>query len=391
MPDTGLAFHPLTFVAERDGVLVGRSDTDSYALLPEDGVELLRRLADGMPPAEAAAWYDTAYGESVDIADFVETMHDLGFVREPGDAAPQQQPVRFQAWGRAMFSPLGWICYALVIGLAVAAAVHDPRLAPQPGNAFFVSSLVVVQLTIGVLQMPMALWHEWFHVLSGRRLGLPTSLGVGRRLYFFVFETRLSGLLGVQRRQRYLPFLAGMLGDVVLCALLTLAAAADFATGPSWIGRLALALAFMTLPRLAWQLLLFLRTDLYYVLTTALGCANLHEVASAWIRHRLRGVPFVRDRGAWTADDWTERERALAPFFAALTLLGTLLLLASAVFLTVPLVLEFAHRFAAGISHHSLGDGRFWDSAASLLIALLEVVVLPMLAGRRRTPVPVPT
>lgn len=385
MPDTGLAFHPLTFVAERDGVLVGRADTDSYALLPEDGVELLRRLVDGMPLDEAAAWYDTAYGETVDIADFVETMQELGFVRDPGEAvARQPPPVRFQAWGRAAFSPLGWLCYALIAVLAVVVMVRDPHVRPQPGNVFFVGSLVVVQLSLTVLQMPMALWHEWFHVLAGRRLGLPTSLGVGRRLFFFVFETRLSGLLGVPRSRRYLPFLAGMLGDAVLFGLLTLAAAADFGAGPAWIGRLALALAYTILPRIAWQFLFFLRTDLYYVLTTALGCANLHEVASALLRHRLRRLPRVRG-GDWTEPDrWTDRERSLAPWFALLTAAGTLVLLITMAFVTVPLTIDFVDRLADGISHRSLGDGRFWDSTVSLLIAVLEFVLLPLFAGRSR-------
>ncbi len=385
MPDTGLAFHPLTFVAERDGVLVGRADTDSYALLPEDGVELLRRLVDGMPLDQAAAWYDTAYGETVDIADFVETMQELGFVKEPGEAdAEQPPPVRFQAWGRAAFSPFGWICYALITVLAVAVMVRDPHVRPQPGNVFFVGSLVAVQLSLTVLQMPMALWHEWFHVLAGRRLGLPTSLGVGRRLFFFVFETRLAGLLGVPRSRRYLPFLAGMLGDAVLFGLLTLGAAADFTAGPAWIGRLALALAYTILPRLAWQFLLFLRTDLYYVLTTALGCANLHEVSSALLRHRLRRLPLVPG-GSWTEPErWTDRERALAPWFALLTAAGTLVLLVTMVFVTVPLTVEFVHRLAGGIAHGSIGDGRFWDSTVSLLIALLEFVLLPLLAGRGR-------
>ncbi|GAB7185261.1 hypothetical protein ATKI12_5092 [Kitasatospora sp. Ki12] len=376
MATADLAFHPLTFVTERDGTLVGRPDTGSFALLPEDGAALLRRLADGMPPAEAAAWYEAVYGEPVDLADFIETMRDLGFVHEPG-AAAEPVPVRLQAWGRAMFSPLAWGCYALITALAIAAMIHEPRLQPHTRNLFFVPSLVAVEVTLAALQMPLMLWHEGWHVLAGRRLGLPTGLGVGRRLYFVVFETRLNALFGVRPAQRYLPFLAGMLGEVVLFGALTLAAAADLATGPSWAGRLALAVAYVILPRLAWQFLIFLRTDLYYVLATALGCADLHEVGSAYLRHRL-------GRGGWAEDRWTARERALAPWYALLTAIGTAVLLVTAVFTVVLPAVTFARRLADGIAHRSLGDGRLWDAAVALLVIVVQVVVLPLLVGRRQ-------
>jgi hypothetical protein len=387
MPHTGLEFHPLTYVTEPDGVLVGRADTESYALLPADGAELLRRLADGTPLPEAEVWYRTAFGEPVDMADFVETLHELGFVRESGERVAEAAPVRLQALGRAVFSPLAWIVYALIIAACVVVMVRDPQLRPHGRNLFFSPSLVIVQLVLAVVQMPLALWHEGAHVLAGRRLGLPTGLGVGRRLYFFVFETRLTGLLGVPRARRYLPFLAGMLADAVLFAALTLVAALDFADGPSWAGRLALAVAFLCLPRLVWQFLVFLRTDVYYVLVTALGCGNLHEVAKACLRHRLRVLPGTR-RPDWEEDRWSPRERALAPWFAVLSAVGVGFLLAGAGLLLFPVMAEFVTRFAAGLAHGTLGGARFWDSVVAVLIAVLEFAVLPLLAGRgeRRAP-----
>jgi len=131
-------------------------------------------------------------------------------------------------------------------------------------NVFFSPSFVVVQVVLALAQLPAVLWHEWFHVLAARRLGLPSRLGIGRRLYFVVFETELNGLLGVPRRHRYLPLLAGMLADVLIFSGLTLAAAVDLNDGLSWVGRLCLALAYTVLLRLAWQFYVFLRTDLYY-------------------------------------------------------------------------------------------------------------------------------
>src|SRR4051812_32966731 len=80
---TRVRLHYLTFVDEGDEVLVGRPDTEAYAVLPADGAQLLRRLRDHSVP-EAVAWYEQAYQETPDIESFLEDLRDLGFIREAG-------------------------------------------------------------------------------------------------------------------------------------------------------------------------------------------------------------------------------------------------------------------------------------------------------------------
>ena len=382
---THVAFYPLTFAAEPDGVTVGRSDIDSYALLPVDGVELLHQLASGMSIEEAADWYHTAFGERIDMTDFVDTLREFGFVRD-GQADNEASGVETSGiWlrrlGNALFSPAAWICYsALVLASLVEMAVH-PVLRPNFHNVFFTSSLVAVQLVLALVQMPAVLWHEWFHVLAGRRLGLSTRLGVGRRWYYFVFQTELNGLLSVPRRKRYLPFLAGMVADVLLLCALTLIAAAGLPGGLSWLNRLALAIAYTTLLRLGWQCYLFLRTDLYFVLTTALGCTNLHEATSAYLRARLQRVPGVRPS---TTDDqdWSPRDRRIAPWFALITLAGAVFVIAAAIIVVLPMGIEFVRRVSSALSEGMADEGRFWDSLISVVLLIAQFGVLPLLAGR---------
>ncbi len=378
-----LEFHPLTFVEERDGIMVGRFDTESYAVLPADGAALLHRLHDGMPLSDAVDWYRATFGEPIDMADFVASLHDLGFVKADGEESIESPRVRFQALGRAAFSPVAWLCYAgLACSCLLAMAAH-PQLRPQAQNVFFSSSLIVVQVLLVLVQLPAVFWHEWFHVLAARRLGLPSRLGVSRRLYFVVFETQINGLLGVPRKQRYLPFLAGMLADVLLFCGLTLGAAVDLDGGLSWVGRFALAIAYTVLLRLAWQFYVFLRTDLYYVFTTALGCTNLHEATSSYLRDRFGWLPGVK-RPTGDAVTWSPRDRQVAPWFALLTVGGVGFLLSTVLFGIIPVVTEFAVRLGSALAHGAAEGARFWDSAMFLLIVVVQLVVLPLLAGRSR-------
>ncbi|GGP82443.1 hypothetical protein [Streptomyces melanogenes] len=384
MPLPAIEFHPLTFVDERDGVVVGRPDTESYAVLPHDGAALLRRLADGHPADEAARWYLGEFGESVDIGDFVSTLRELGFVREgsqPTAAPPRLRMLRLGAW---TFSPTAWVVHTALVTTCIAVMVTHPRVRPHSDVVFFTPSLVAVQLTLAFAQVPAVAWHEFFHVLAGRRLVLPTRLSVSRRLFFVVVEAHLDGLYSVPRKKRYLPFLAGMLADVLLFSTLTLVGAA----GTGWAFRLALAIAYTVLLRLVWQFYLFLRTDLYYVFTTLLGCSDLHGATSAYLWRKASRLPGIRrpttdsDSDSDADSAWSERDRQVAPWFALLTVGGVGLLLATAILALAPLLTGFVTRLGPALANGADDSARFWDSATSVALFALEFTLLILVSRR---------
>jgi hypothetical protein len=138
----------------------------------------------------------------------------------------------------------------------------------------------------------------------------------------------------------------------------------------------------MTLLRLAWQLLIFLRTDPYFVLTTALGCTNLAEAGSVYLRERYRRIRGMSPQ-PMDEDEWTARDLQMAPWFAVLTLIGTTGLVVVLGFGAVPVLIEFVTRLGSGLAHGTVGGARFWDSVASLIAVSLEFGIFPLLAGRR--------
>ena len=152
---------------------------------------------------------------------------------------------------------------------------------PSYHDLFFTHYMTVLELVTFLGQFPLILLHELAHALAGRRLGLRTRLSIDRRMYYVVFVTEMDGLVTVPRRKRYVPMLAGMLTDLLVLAVLILVA--DVTRRPdgalSLAGDVALAFAYMTLLRLAWQFFFYLQTDLYFVIVTVLGCVDLQGTA----------------------------------------------------------------------------------------------------------------
>lgn len=384
-PDVPLSVYPLTFLDEGDEVTVGRTDTNTFAVLPADGAALLRQLAGGMSPRQGRQWYAEQYGEDVDMDEFLAALDELELLAPRGDptvAAPAK--VRWQRLGRALFSPVAWVCYMLLVAAAVVAMARQPELVPQYRNLFFTHYLVILELGLYLGQLPLILLHEAFHALAGRRLGLPSRLGIGFRLYFLVFETTLDGLVVVPRRRRYLPMLAGLLADVLIIAALTLVAAGLRTAGgvPAAVGGFLLALAFATVLRIAWQFYFFLRTDIYYLVVTVLGCVDLHATARAMLANRFRRLLGRTDR---LVDEsaWHPRDRAVARWYSWLMLAGYTFLIAVAAVAVVPAALRMVSIFVSHLDGSSSVLG-VADSLVFLGLNIAQFAIVGVLAVRSR-------
>jgi hypothetical protein len=397
-----VALHPLTFVEEGDQVIIGRPDIDSFAVFPADAAAVVRQLRTGVDLVSVAAWYQETYGEPADIDDFIDTLRDLGFVRsdatDAGDPAhpaagqdnaeatglPASVPVRWRRLGIGVFSAPALALYAIAVVAACYLMATIPALTPAPSKVFFTGSLVIVLVTTATAELIGIFWHEAFHVLAGRRLGLPSTLSIGRRLNFVVFQTTLTGLMGVPSRKRILPFLAGLIADAILIAFLTaLGEASRLAGWPPLTGQITVALVYVTILRMLWQAMIFLETDLYYVFASVVRCPDLHRMTRAYLRSLL-----VSLTGGTVPDDaeagWTARDHRVVRWYAPFVVAGSLAVLALVAVSATPILAGFAIRIYHGVVTGSFASPGFWDSLVAGAAILSQFAVLAAVALRDR-------
>ncbi|MFF0655730.1 MULTISPECIES: hypothetical protein [Micromonospora] len=340
------------YTARRDGdfAVIGDDSRQVYLSIPAEGLDLLEWLRDGATVGEAVGRFEAAHAASPDADAFLQALADEGFLAPAGahdpppDAGPARPPraghlqwLSPQAARRLLSRPVLAVC-GVVVGVAVAMAVDRPGLVPGPSSLMFHShfwAYLLVVLGIAVI----GVWlHELAHVVGARAAGTSARMTVGNQMYAIVAQTDLSGMWMASKRERFVAVLVGPLVDVIGAALLfiTLWLNDVGVLGlPEPVRLVVAGVLFTSFIRLLWQTFLFLRTDFYYLITTALDTRSLMADTGAYLRNLVRRVlrrRLIDQSGVGRGEMRTIR------IYAVVWVLGRVVALAVLFTATIPLL-----------------------------------------------------
>jgi hypothetical protein len=255
-------------------------EESNFIELDETSFNILNQLSQGISPEKIMQEYEAEYYEPLELDVFIESLRELGFIGET--EKEKKSTLSFikpenVSW---LYSKPAMALYLAIISLGLALLVLNPGYFPVYSD-YFISDSYFTTLTltfiIGIIFLSI---HELSHLLSARARGVYGSIGVGLRLYFPVAETNITGLWKLVRNKRYLPLLAGMLSDTLIASIgIVILYSQDHAiiNIPSIYIELIKASILILWYGLIWQFMLFMKTDLYYILSNKLGVRNLFE------------------------------------------------------------------------------------------------------------------
>lgn len=384
--DTRLFVHPFTRQPQGGEVVVGRPETGTFLAMPPDAVDLLDWLAAGKTIGEVRELYQIQYGEVPDLPDFLGYMQRKGLVGTGEALAPAVRsapsgPAKIvenhfewipQSFAKAIFSKWLLSLCGIVIALAVAVVIRNPRIVPTRNALYFEDHRTLYSLSLMAIGCLAVFVHEMGHLLAARALGLSSRLSIGHRLWILVAETDLTGLWSVPKGKRYLPILAGPIVDLVSASALIFilyGQAADWIhLGPA-ASRLLPAVLFGYMVRLLWQFFFFVRTDVYYLITTFFDCKNLMKDTEMFLRRQTaRLFPKIR-----YADQHgiPEAEMRVIRAYSLVWLLGRALAFSVLFLVTIPVTIRYIFglhaTFSRGFSNNRY---EFVDSAVFVFLSL---------------------
>ncbi|MCX4479117.1 hypothetical protein OOK44_22135 [Streptomyces cellulosae] len=380
-PDARVALHELSVRRDRDEWIVGRMATRTFVALPPAGARAVRLLGEGLSVARTQERLRADTGEEFDIADFVTDLAALGFVaRIDGRPLPDPAPPRASLpWLRPRhvrfaLHPVLPVAVAVLLTAALVTMLLRPGLLPGYRDLLWSPHGSVVLLSGAAAGWTLLLAHELAHLVTARAAGVPGRMRLGTRLQFLVMQTDISGIELAPRRHRLTAYLSGIaLNLSVASALVPVLAATDPASTAHRLSAAALLLALMPLP---FQLMVFTRTDVYFVLQDLTGCRDLYGDGLAYARYRCRRL--LRSRAHKGEDDPSARlprhERRAVRVYSVVLVVGTAVCLAFMAAVTLPLDIALLARAVRGLAPGNTPAG-YADSAA-VLVTLGGVNVL---------------
>ncbi|MFI5959469.1 hypothetical protein [Cryptosporangium sp. NPDC051539] len=382
---TRVRLHHLHLREDGESWIVGRVETGDFIAIPPVGRRALTLLPDHTV-AEVRTRLRDETGDEMDVVDFVSSLVEVGFVAEVDGTEVDSAPVprSMLAWLRPahvrwLLHPASALVSVAVVLAGLAVLGFRPELTPAPHDLLWSDLGAVVLLGNLAILWTLILLHEFAHLLVARATGAPGRMSLGTRLQFLAAQTDVSGVWAAPRRARFSVYLAGIVTNLVLAAVAVLARAAGIGGRP---GEVLAAVALLSVSLIPAQFLVFMRTDLYFILQDVAGCANLYADGSAYAR-------YVAGRlvGRATPDDDPSRrlpgrERLAVRSYTVVLVAGTLACLAVELLVTLPVAI--AVLTSAADTALTGGTGTQLADAGALAFATVLFAVLWSRAWWRR-------
>lgn len=374
---------------------VGRPETGVFVSLPEEGVELVRTMQQGLTLAEVSARFAERYGTAPDLEDFISALTECGFVRQIGEQYLGESADGAQEAGSTVPLVRGWrllsslptsrvawlvskralFVWALVwIAVPVIFAAR-PGLVPKGKDGLLGLGVTGDAVGLTILTWILLLGHEVAHLVAVRARGCTGVLRISHRLHLLVAETDMSSVRSLPRSQRYVPYLAGMTFTATILLLCLVARLAGLNAQP------VPAIAFLCAVTLLLEFAVFMRTDIYYVMVTWFRLGNL--MADAWHLIGNQIARVLRRPRPYDLSAVPARELRIVRWYSVFMVAGVTVFVGQFLLLGLPLLFSFIRNTGTRLGSGPATLG-FWDGVVLLSLVVAHFGTLGFVAVRRR-------
>lgn len=291
-PASIITFFPLHKQKEDEAYHIGKVGIGKFIAIPAIGAKTLELLQEKNSIATTKHILKEQAGFDIDVISFVQTLADVGFIqsidehplllkeRKPTFPWLQQQHI---TW---LFSKPIYLLFILLMLFAGKTLFTHPYLWPKPQDFFWSQTISLVLIGNIIIRNLTRSIHELAHLIAARSRGILGYITLGTRLQFLVMQTNVTGLWAIPPKQRYRVYFAGIACNFIIasCALLI----AAYIPITSFFYHMLRVIILINLFAFIPQFFVFMRTDMYFVLTTFLRCYNLYDDALTYFRYLLK-------------------------------------------------------------------------------------------------------
>jgi putative peptide zinc metalloprotease protein len=290
-------FHELfidTFENE-DEYILGRKDIGVYINVPHIAIESIKLLNLGKNIEQVESQLLENYGEEIDVKDFVQECLELGLIKKIDEIyieLPINNEKKHLTWitqsiSKFFFNKYSWYFYIFASISSLLLYLCYPKSLPIVQDFLFHDSLTIVVLVGLPCMWGILLFHELGHLISARSYGIDGKIKFGYQQIYLEIETIIPNLWALKRNERIRIYLAGLaFSGVMLFISLIFVIFYDYNVldYSSDIYRFLRFINILNVWMFCTQLMIFIKSDLYYVVNDFLKCTDLNGNSAIYFK-----------------------------------------------------------------------------------------------------------
>ncbi|NHC39881.1 hypothetical protein G6549_07865 [Bacillus sp. MM2020_1] len=378
-PNSNLTLVPIKIRKEKKHFIVENINSGEFYEMPKVCIDAIDLINNGESLEIVEQQLRVKYPkEKVDLIDFAEQLLELNLIAEI-DGVRVVTKVKIKEnlgfvgispkMGKFFFNKVALLFYVALFMLNLFLLLSHPSLFPHYKDLFVFDYMVLNIPTWIVLTFCTVLIHEFGHILAMRAQNLPTKLEVGHRLFLVVLETDMSSVWKLPSKDRNVLFMAGICFDTVILSI-ALISQLFVPNGSGMFLSIMNIIVLDTFIRMVYQLCVYMKTDLYYVIENISGCYNLMENAQQVIKEK---ISFLK--GPAIKEVTFEGERRIVNLYSVFYALGVALTVSLYTFFYIPQLLFAWKKILPGFSEGPTSLP-FWDAILFTLQILIGFMLL---------------
>ncbi|WP_316568622.1 PqqD family peptide modification chaperone [Neobacillus sp. YIM B06451] len=354
-----------------DEFTIGDPSSGEFLQVPQVAVDVIELLNGRNTIEEVCEIANEKYNEDVDVIDFVMTLLEYGLVLSIDGETLKPEIKReahplFQKLGSFFFSKALVALYGISCLAVLFLFVIHPPLFPKFKDLFVYELVGISTFNIVVAAWILTIVHEFGHFLAASKEGISSLIRLNLRMIWLVAETDMSGLWAKPRSKRYIPFLAGMMWDVVI---ILICLAVQLTTKNELLIAYSKLIVFLTLFAFLFQFIIFLRTDLYFVVSNWKNTSALHQNSLMYLQKTF----LKKEMPDW--EQLPEHEKKNAVWFGFLYGIGGIIAITLFFYFQAPAILYGLTTVYHSITLYGIESFYFWDSVLVLAVFTLQAII----------------
>ncbi|EDL62875.1 hypothetical protein [Bacillus sp. SG-1] len=369
--EKSIIFTKLSIQKDAEEYIIGSVINNVFIRVPEEAVILINYLDGNKNLKEITELLKQEHQLDVDVNGFVQDLLELDLIysidgkRMHNISHDKAQKKWLTNISKVIFNHYTNSIFLLLFLSCLGIFIVRPDLIPTYEDIFVYETVGVSLIIITATTWGLTFFHELGHYLATIKLGIPVKFNLSLRLYWLVVEADVSGLWSVPQKARYTPYLAGIAFDGLLLflSLIIQIVFPSFFPGFFAMASLLLILTF------GFHSLIFLRTDIYYVLMNYLNIPSIHDHAVEYIKS------FMKSSSPSTIKMLSVKEQKYVKGYSTIYLIGSSIAIFLLVFYTIPGSLLLLKNTIDQLSSFQSSTFYFIDGAITLLIILVNMAL----------------